>query len=324
MSQALRSPKGTPSQKQISENLLDGEEFHPPVIERGIHKQVTPKQAHNPQIRTMSVPTTISYIKIKLLPAALLELQNDKLPGMHKKAPPEFNGNKPDNLLAWLAACEALFALNKIIENSAKKFLTLCCMSYRTQLEWKDHEILVSQMLTWEDFKSRLKKGYHETASEEIGLKQRVANLVETTKLIHCNELQKLQKYICAFKIEASKLMSGPQPVLSNIKAVRLFLAALNGAFVNTILDKAEPDPANKQDRREDNPLTLSEVITCTEMQARIWQGYASLLASTTEPTVLAMIYQPNPLAGTVKSKESLMMSGEGNSPSLRISMMLK
>ena len=71
-----------------------------------------------------------------------------------------------------------LFALNKIKEDSAKKFLALSWMEYKTQLEWKDNPKVLDDALTWEDFKTTLKKGYPETASEEIGSKQQIEELV--------------------------------------------------------------------------------------------------------------------------------------------------
>ena len=302
-SRAPRSPKGNSSRNRLSDESSDDEEFQTPIIETRPTEQVPQRQTQTPQATRMSIPTTISNIKVQLTPGAVLELQNDKLPSIHKKAPPEFNGDKPENLLAWLAACEALFALNKITEDTAKKFLAVSWMSYATQLEWKDNPIVTSATTTWEDFQQMLKKGYPETASEEIGSKQRIEKLVKSVGTIYRNELQKIQKFIRAFSIEANKLMSGPQPVLSNNEAVRWFLTAFDGSFVNTILDKAEVDPKNKVDRREDDPFTLKEIIESAEKQARLWKGYSTSLISTSEPAVAAMVYNPDVVTGNAKVK---------------------
>ncbi|KAF9061131.1 hypothetical protein BDP27DRAFT_1429292 [Rhodocollybia butyracea] len=191
----------------------------------------------------MSLPFTIEA-------AAQTQIKSDKLPTKSKRAP-EFSKDDPNNLVPWLAEVEKYFILADVTEDTAKKFLALTWMDYKTRQEWMADESVKTG--GWDAMK---------------------ASLMKENSLIPRKAYQKLAAYIRAFNLEAEKLMKAPA-VLSNSEAIKHFLHALEDKFRDQILENVEAEAANLalDQRRPEDPYTLKEVIQCAQNLGKSYVG---------------------------------------------------
>ncbi len=208
------------------------------------------------------------------------EIQSNKLPKAKKQAP-VFDGKQSDELIPWISEVEGNFVNAGINSDEAKKYLALSWMEYKTRLEWNGNEAVRNG--TWEEMKAALKRGYPDASSLEKGSKRKLKQLVDARRIITKGQLQRLQSFGRAFMVQASQLMEGRIPVLSNHEAVQYYLYGLEQKFVESILEKVEADPANDPivdddeppfERREDDPYLLIEIMLEAEHQAKTYVGY--------------------------------------------------
>ena len=201
----------------------------------------------------------------------MTQLQNSKLPKVHKKAP-VFEGSDPDGLIPWLEECEQIFAETDTTEHGARIVTALKWMDFKTREEWRTNAVIRQPGTTWEEFKNELKKGYPDSAGYEKGSKRRLFSIVEHYRPIPRTEYQKFQRFMREFLAELAKLQPGngaPQ-IVSNSEAVQLFLAALDEAFSFTVFEniKLDPNLTPLDQRREDDLYMLSEIIQAAECYA--------------------------------------------------------
>lgn len=197
-----------------------------------------------------------------LSPAAMKELQNDKLPRKSKLAP-VFDHTDPSSLISWLEQVEEIFLRLGIKEGPSKIFLATDWMTYETKKRVESYPETKSG--NWATFKDVLKQNFPESSLEEGGSLMKLGKLNSEYAYIPLQNFDKFFKFKRLFEYEYKKVAK-PPAVIFNLEAVTLFGRSLEPAFWEKVKDRLEKTYVSNPDapRRREDKYPIEDVIAAT------------------------------------------------------------
>uniref|UniRef100_A0A0W0F056 Uncharacterized protein n=1 Tax=Moniliophthora roreri TaxID=221103 RepID=A0A0W0F056_MONRR len=129
-----------------------------------------------------------------------------------------------------------------ITNNWVKIQKVLEWMEYATKNEMSRLELVKKSHLeaNWEEFKKELTACFPEAVADYEGSRDKLERIVLKYKLISADGLDKALAFNRAFKIEVQKLLLAKlNPLISNVKAVKLYVMTFEKRLMHEALSKA-------------------------------------------------------------------------------------
>ena len=226
---------------------------------------------NEPESSTMEPPTCSGRSSSKTMP----------LPG--SRGAPNFDKEKPIELLRFIEQMEDLFKEYGIDEDQDKKRYLGKYMDQKTEFEWRAFETYDSSS-SYEEFKTALIDDYPEAKMAGKGTLANLRKICKGYQRIHVDDFADLKGLTRSFKAE-QKLLLKPPALVSNRELVDLFLGCLKEAFwtqvehsLNIQMSKDSKKKSVNDDkvRRPEDPYDIIEVIEMAETIAGRAQGATS------------------------------------------------
>lgn len=202
------------------------------------------------------------------------------LPG--SRGAPNFDKEKPIELLRFIEQMEDLFKEHDIEDDQAKKRHLGRYTDQKTEFEWRAFDTY-DPTSTYEEFKTALIDDYPEAKMAGKGTLANLRKICKEHQRLHVDDINELKSLTRSFRAE-QKLLLKPPALVSNRELVDLFLGCLKEAFrtqvehsLNIQLAKdSKKKSVDNEARRPEDPYDILAVIEMAETIAGRAQGVTS------------------------------------------------
>lgn len=186
------------------------------------------------------------------------------LPSPESRDAPKFRRDKPENLLRFLSRYEKLLDQVGIRDDYTKKEEIMQYADAQTESEWR--ALPAYENGSYANFRKELVASYPEAVDIAGGSVTKLDVVCSNYNGIGSKDQTLLLKFKREFMAEAKKLRGIVPVIISNRELVNKFLNCLHASFREAVFTRLgseyrPPQQANQNERRNDDPYDLDDVI---------------------------------------------------------------